>query len=89
MADTVTHEPAVAEFRTSDIYFAGYIIASGEKMTKADKEKDGRKIKTIFVFSLPESRVSDLKSGFFGGAGMVNATQYMFALKNLKSLCFV
>lgn len=78
-----------SEFRTSDIYFAGFIIAKGEAMIKADKEKDGRKVKSVFVFNLTEDNLSELKSGFFGGQGMVNATQYMFALKNLKSLCFV
>jgi len=77
------------EFKTSDIYFAGLIVAKGNKLVRADKDQDGRKSKTVFVFSLPEEDLMTMKSEFFSGQANVNATQYMYALKSLKSLCFV
>ena len=74
---------------TNDIYFAGFIMAKGIQLMKTEKKVDNNKTKTIFVFTIEDAEFEKLKSEFFGGTGMVNAQQYMYALRSLKSLCFV
>ena len=74
---------------TNDIYFAGYVMAKGNQLAKTEKKTDAGKTKTIFIYDIKDEAFEVLKSEFFGGGGMVNAQQYMFALRSLKSLCFV
>lgn len=74
---------------TNDIYFAGYVMAKGNQLAKTEKKTENGKTKTIFMFDIKDETFEILKAEFFGGNGMVNAQQYMFALRSLKSLCFV
>jgi hypothetical protein len=75
--------------KTSDIYYAAYVSALGIPMQCTEKVKDGNKEKTIFCYDVPEEDEKKYKSDFFGGTGDVKALQYMYALRSLKSLCFM
>ena len=75
--------------KTSDIYYAAYISALGVSMQHTEKVKDGNKEKTIFCFEVTEEEEQKMKSDFFGGTGDIKALQYMYALRSLKSLCFM
>lgn len=74
---------------TNDIYFAGYVMAKGNQLATTEKKTENGKTKTIFVFNIEIENFDKMKSDFFGGTGEVNAQQYMYALRSLKSLCFV
>lgn len=76
-------------YETSDIYFAAYMNALGHQLSGTKKVEDSGKMKTVFVFELPDDEIESLKTGFFGGLGEVKALQYMYALRSLKSLCFI
>ena len=75
------------QFKTSDLYFASYLIASGCKFTNTEK-KAGHKCKTVFVIEPGEQDIRELSSEFFSGAAIINVSQFISTLKNLKSLCF-
>lgn len=74
-------------FKTSDIYFAAFIIAKSNKLVSQELIESPKK-KVFFIFELNKIKSKELKTDFFGGNGMINVTQYMTALKNLKNLCF-
>ena len=75
--------------KTSDIYYAAYVSALGVPLQCTEKVKDGNKEKTIFVFETSDEEEQKYKSDFFGGTGDIKALQYMYALRSLKSLCFM
>ena len=76
------------EYRTSDIYFAAYICASGWDLKKTELE-DTNKKKVIFIFDVPKKELQTLKTDFFGGAGQVKVQKFVQSLRSLKSMCFV
>jgi hypothetical protein len=82
-------KPAVAQYETSDIYFAAFLYALGYSLSGTKKFEEKGKEKTRFVFDMPAEDVQVRKSAFFGGTGQVVALQYSNAFRSLKSLCFV
>ena len=75
--------------KTSDIYYAAYVSALGVPLQCTEKDKSSGKEKTIFVFDVSEDEEQKYKADFFGGTGDIKALQYMYALRSLKSLCFM
>lgn len=75
-------------FKTSDLYFASFLIASGITFKGTEKKNDRNKIKTVFILDDNKDEVSKLATGFYSGNADVNVTKFTSTLKNLKSLCF-
>ena len=76
---------------TSDIYFAGFLICIGNPVCGTEKvmDKARGKEKTIFVFDIENEKFAKLKQDYFSKSGKVVAFDYMSALRNLKSMCFM
>lgn len=76
---------SVAEFHTSDLYFAAYLQTAGVELKRTDRHADSGKV--FFVFDNIVSNVDELKAAWFNNTGKVAANPYAHNLKTLKSLC--
>lgn len=72
------------EFRTSDLYFAAYLLVAGLQLMRPERMSTG---KITFVFDSSISNVEELKLAWFSQTGKVPAMQYANAVKSLKSVC--
>jgi len=77
-------------FETRDLYFAAYLNLHLEMVGTREEKEWSRKRKKetrilYFVFKI-NSSVTELKSRFFSGRGMVSALAYADSVKNLKTL---
>jgi hypothetical protein len=77
-------------YRTSDLYFAGYLSAIDIEMVTAEEDRgsDGKR-KLVFVFKVPEADLPRLKASYFAGHGTVKVKRYVDSIRSLKSLCYV
>lgn len=73
------------KYTTPDLYFAGYIIASGDPIVGSDRS--GRQVS--FHFELEDAEWDELRQAFFSGSGFVSGMAYANAIKALKSLVHV
>ena len=76
-------------YRTSDIYFAAYLLSVDLEMVTTENEKggDGNR-KLVFVFRIPDAEISRLKSKYFGGQATVKARAFVDNLRSLKSMVY-
>jgi len=74
-------EPDVV--RTSDLYFASYLLSAGVKLLSPTKEGN----KVVFTFSHPGVLIfKDLKSGYFSNTAQVSALSYAQSIRLLKNM---
>jgi hypothetical protein len=71
--------------RTSDIYYAAYVVASGIALSGAARE--GKRV--FFLFEVSEEEWEERTSDYFTGSGVVRALDMTSAIKALKSLVHV
>jgi hypothetical protein len=69
------------EYRTSDLYFAAYLITAGCTLKRTDRV--GNRVFFIYDYS---PLLDDLKLQYFNGEAKVKAQHYASQIKNLKSL---
>ena len=81
----MSNKNGVAEFKTSDLYFAAYLQTAGVELKRTDRHVDSGKV--FFVFDSSVSNVDELKAAWFNNTGKVAANPYAHNLKTLKSLC--
>lgn len=74
------------EFRTSDLYFAAYLVVAGVQMTGTERSGSG---KVSFIFDTSMANVVELKNAWFAQTGKVAALPYANAVKSLKSICYM
>jgi hypothetical protein len=72
------------EYRTSDLYYAAFLKASGLTMIRT--EKKGPKVQ--FIFQVDED-LELLKQGWATQEADVNAQAFTHAIRSLKALCFL
>lgn len=72
----------MSEFRTTDLYEASYLYAVGAEFLRLEGE--GQK---WFVFSKKEE-CEELAKSFWGRKGVVNAKEFVDAIRTLKDLLF-
>jgi hypothetical protein len=72
------------EFRTSDLYFAAYLLVAAVPMPRTEKNGSG---KLTFVFDTSCSNIEELKHAWISQTGKVAALPYSNAIKSLKSMC--
>jgi len=80
----------IALYRTSDIYFASYLLSMDLEMVTTEEESggDGNR-KLIFVFRIPEPDIRRLKASFFGGHATVKVRAFVDNLRALKSMVYI
>lgn len=71
------------EFPSKDLYFASYLLASGQKLLRVDR--DGRQC--WFVFG-DKRACLDLQLKFTTKNAQIDAKEYANALRTLKDLIF-
>lgn len=76
-------------YRTSDIYFSAYLCSLDFPLETAESQKtDNGNKKVVFVFNIPEDKLSRVKASYFGGTGTVKARKFIDNLRSLKAMCF-
>lgn len=68
-----------SEFKTRDLYFSAYIIATGRRLVRSERGLRAM----IFVF---DAEAENLRIPWVDGSGTVSAQAYATAIRNLKSL---
>jgi len=71
------------EWRTHDLYFAGYLQTAGVPMVRTEKENS----RLFFIFDVSIANIEELKTAWFNSSGKVAALPYANNLKTLKTLC--
>lgn len=75
-------------YKTSDLYFASYLVSCGKTFKGTEKKSDRGKNKIVFIFEIDEDDLKQYSTSFFSGTATTNVVQFIYALKNLKTLCF-
>lgn len=75
-------------FKTTDLYFASYLITCGCKFSNTEKIT-GTHGRTLFIIDCSGNDYKALSSEFFSGRAVVNISQFISTLKNLKAMCFM
>lgn len=73
------------ELRSSDLYFAAYLMTAGVPMKRTERTQENGKV--FFIFDTSIANIEDLKACWYNNSGKVAANPYAYNIKSLKSLC--
>lgn len=76
---------AEESYRTTDLYLASYLHASGTKFTGIERQEGSTKV--AFIFRDPE-KCRELVNEYFTGDPQCNIRRYVGSLRELKDLIF-
>lgn len=85
----MSEDKKVREYRTSDIYFAAFLISIDIPLCSSERVTDGRSTRVVFILRISDADLAKAKSLYFGGAGNVRARKFVDNLKSLKAMCYV